>query len=236
LSLKALLNGFSYIGGGLNLPFIQNISRFDVFTIPSIYQLLPHDGTFAVYDENLKPLQVDLYNVKTWENYEWTVWQDDAFTKKLDATEQRNAKAYFAAVLDRARRFQLALDANTNEKTPVSIYLMGGDCKDTDNGVVLVRDAKKNRWKTLFKAESFDRADGTKVSAEEQKALFTMLGDGVVTQRSLKAQTVGNKTILPVTAELYQCEGHNKLVTSPEVQDKLLALIFGTEVKTAEAK
>ena len=43
-SINALLNGFSYIGGGLNLPFIQNISRFDVFTIPSIYQLLPHEG------------------------------------------------------------------------------------------------------------------------------------------------------------------------------------------------
>src|SRR5688500_11451575 len=27
-ALKALLDGFSYIGGGLNLPFVQNISRF----------------------------------------------------------------------------------------------------------------------------------------------------------------------------------------------------------------
>jgi pimeloyl-ACP methyl ester carboxylesterase len=40
-ALNALLNGFSYIGGGLNLPFIQNITRFDVFTLPSGYQ---YDG------------------------------------------------------------------------------------------------------------------------------------------------------------------------------------------------
>ena len=33
-TIDALLNGFSYIGGGLNLPFIQDISRFDMFTIP----------------------------------------------------------------------------------------------------------------------------------------------------------------------------------------------------------
>ena len=30
---------------------------------------------------------------------------------------------------------------------------------------------------------------------------------------------------LPITAELYQCEGHTKLVTSPEVQDKLFAFL-----------
>ena len=74
LSLNGLLNGFSYIGGGLNLPFIQNINRFDVFTIPAIYELLPHDGTLMAYDENLKPLTIDLYDVKTWEKYGWTIW------------------------------------------------------------------------------------------------------------------------------------------------------------------
>lgn len=231
LSLKAILNGFSYIGGGLNLPFIQNISRFDVFTIPSIYQLLPHDGTLAAYDENLKPLTVDLYSVKTWEDYGWAIWQDEDFKKKLNATEQRNAKAYFQAVLNRARRFQSALDANTSEKIPVSIYLMGADCKETESGVVLLQDVKKKRWTAQFKADSFERRDGTKVTAEEQKNLLTAMGDGVVTQRSLKAQTVGNKTILPVVTELYQCEGHNKLVTNPEIQDKLLALLFGAAAK-----
>jgi len=233
LSFNAILNGFSYVGGGLNLPFIQNISRFDVFTIPAIYQLLPHDGTLQSFDENLKPLAVDLFDVKTWEEYGWAVWQDDDFKKKMDAAEQRGAKAYFQAALSRAKRFQAALDANTSDKLPVSIYLLGGDCKETQNGVVILRDAKKNRWKAQFKADSFTRSDGTKVSAEELKTLLVALGDGVVTQRSLKAQTVGNKTILPVVSELYQCEGHNKLVTSTEVQDKLLALIFGSEIRTA---
>src|SRR5688572_24837030 len=54
-ALNALLNGFSYIGGGLNLTFIQDISRFDAFTIPAIYQLLPHDGTVLAYDDSLTP-------------------------------------------------------------------------------------------------------------------------------------------------------------------------------------
>ena len=232
-SLEALLEGFSYIGGGLNLPFIQNISRFDVFTIPSIYQLLPHEGTLTAYDENLKPLAVDLYNIKTWEEYGWALWQDDDYTKKMDAAEQRNAKAYFQAVLTRAKRFAAALDANTGDKIPVKIYLMGGDCKETKNGFVLIRDLKKGRYKAQFKADAFERADGTKVTVEEQKDLLTALGDGVVTLRSLKSQSTGNKAVLPVTSELYQCETHNKLANNPEIQDKMFALIFGTEAKIA---
>ena len=44
-AFNSLLNGFSLFGGGkLNLPFVQNLSKYDLFTIPSIYQLLPHDG------------------------------------------------------------------------------------------------------------------------------------------------------------------------------------------------
>ena len=228
LSLNGLLNGFSYIGGGLNLPFIQNINRFDVFTIPAIYELLPHDGTLMAYDENLKPLTIDLYDVKTWEKYGWTVWQDEDFKKKLSATEQRNAKSYFQAVLNRAKRFQAALDANVSEKLPISIYLIGGDCKETQNALLLLRDEKKDRWKVQFKADSFTSQDGNKVTAEELKKLLFAMGDSVVTQRSLKAQTVGNKMILPVVDELYQCVGHSKLVTNPEIQDKLLSILFGT--------
>ena len=227
LTLDSILNGFSYIGG-LNLPFIQDLSRYDVFTIPSIYQLLPHEGTFVAYDENLKPMTVDLYNVKTWEDFGWAIWQDDDFTKKLSPAEQKNARAFFQVVLNRARRFQAALDANVGDKIPVSFYLIGADCKETQNAVVLIRDAKKNRWKAQFKADSFERADGTKVTAEEQKALLAAMGDGVVTLRSLKAQTAGNKTILPIAGEIYQCESHNKLANNPEIQGKLLALLLGS--------
>ncbi|MCA1589759.1 MAG: hypothetical protein LC734_05070 [Acidobacteria bacterium] len=52
-AINALINGFSFVGGGLNLPFIQDINRFDVFSMPSIYQLLPHEGTLLAYDESL---------------------------------------------------------------------------------------------------------------------------------------------------------------------------------------
>jgi pimeloyl-ACP methyl ester carboxylesterase len=230
LSINALLDGFSYIGGGLNLPFIQDISRFDVFTIPSIYQLLPHDGSLLAYDEDLKPFSVDVYDPATWEKYNWAIWQDDNFTKKFTPAEQRNAKPFFLAVLARAKRFQQALDANTSEKIPVAFYLMGADCKETQNALLLVRNEKKGRWETKFKADSFTNARGDKITSEQIKAVLYTMGDSVVPKRSLVAETLaaaGKKTVLPFVSELFQCEGHSKLVTNPEIQDKLFVLLDG---------
>jgi pimeloyl-ACP methyl ester carboxylesterase len=232
-ALDSMLNGFSFIGGGVNLPFVQNLSKFDVFTIPAIYQLLPNNNSFTAYDENLKSLKIDLYNPRTWETYDWSIWKDDDFAKKFSEAEQRQARAYFNVVLTRARRFHEALAANRTRKPPVSFYLMGADCKDTQSAIVLVRDQKKNLWRTLVKSDSFERASGEKVSSDDVKKLIYAQGDGVVTKNSLQMGTASNKLALPVASELYQCEAHNRLVTNPEIQDRLLSLLGATPVVTA---
>lgn len=227
-SINALLNGFSYVGGGLNLPFIQNINRFDVFTIPSIYQLLPHEGTLKVYDEKLQPMTVDIYDPATWETYNWGIWKDDDYQKKFTPAELENVRPYFDAVLERAKRFQMALDALSSRKVPIEFYLVGGDCKETQNAFILRRNEKKDRWITMFKAESFTNSDGEKITAEQLKPLLFGVGDSVVLKRSLTAEQLtanGGAQILPVAAEIFQCEAHTRLVTSPEVQDKLLSLL-----------
>ncbi|MEO8649227.1 MAG: hypothetical protein ABI539_08690 [Acidobacteriota bacterium] len=227
-TLDAFLNGFSYIGRGVNLPFIQDISRFDVFTIPSMYQLLPHEGTLLAYDEKLDPIQLDLFDPATWEKYGWNIWDDKDFTKKLTSAEQAKAKAYFRAVLARAKRFQAALDANTSEKVPVKFYLMGAGCKETGSAMLLLFDPKKNKWTASFKSDGFTRSDGTKVTAEQVKPLIFTDGDSVVTKRSLSADALirgGKKVVLPISAELYQCEAHSQLVTNPVIQDKLFLLL-----------
>lgn len=233
-SLNALLNGFSYVGGGLNLPFIQNINRFDVFTIPSIYQLLPHNGALIAFDENLKPMQIDIFDPAEWEKFDWAIWKDDDFAKKFDATEQRNARPFFTAALSRAKRFQAALNAGTNGKPPVSFYLIGSDCKETPTAFLLRRDEKKGRWETHFKADGFTRSNGEKVKDDVIKPLLFALGDSVVTKRSLASETLrnGEKYPLPVTAEIYQCVEHNKLVTNPDVQDKLFGFLTTTSTLT----
>lgn len=228
-SLQAILNGYSYFGGGVNLPFVQNISKFDMFTIPAIYQLLPHNGTFRLYDENLQPLKVNLFDPKTWDKYDWNIMEEKKFAKEFTPLEVRNSRAYFANVLARARNFQNALDANTNQKIPVSFYLLGGDCKDTPESAIVIYDKKKNKWKTQFNGDGFEKTNGEKVSADEVKKIVYTMGDGVVSKRSLAGETFaanGKKAFLPVTSEIYLCESHTKLVTSADAQDKLFALLF----------
>jgi pimeloyl-ACP methyl ester carboxylesterase len=54
LALRALLQGQT-ISNTLPIPILQTFTRFDAFTIPSIFQMLPTDGGMTVYDENFKP-------------------------------------------------------------------------------------------------------------------------------------------------------------------------------------
>ncbi len=228
-SLNGLLNGYSITR--INLPFIQSISKFDMFTLPAMYQLLPANETLRAFDENLKPLRVDLYNPATWEKYGWAAYTDPKFAKEFSIQEQAQAKQYFRVVLNRARRFHEAIDANIAAKTPVAMYIIGADCKPTLDGVILVRDGKKDRWRTILGADGFKRADGTKVSGKEVEDVLYTLGDGVVSQRSLltssltgaRTQANGLKEALPVRDSLFVCEVHNKLLSNADVQKKLFA-------------
>ena len=223
-AFDAMLNGFSYVGRGVNVPFLQDLSRFDVFTIPSMYQLMPQNGSLRIYDEDLAPLKLDIYNPVTWEAYGWAIWDDPDFKKRFDIIEQEDSRPFFRVALERARQFHAALNA-VNGNPPVSFYLIGADCKDTLDAAILIK--KKNRWKLIFEPESFEKSNGKKVTSDEvRKTLFAM-GDGVVPITSLKAQNVGSPRTIPVAGEIYQCESHGRLVSNPSIQDQLFALLFG---------
>jgi Predicted acetyltransferases and hydrolases with the alpha/beta hydrolase fold len=237
MALNSLLNGFSLFGIQINLPFIQNLSKFDLFTIPSGYQLLPFDGTLKVYDEDLKPLKLDLYNPETWSEYGWDVIDDKQFVKKFSAAEQKNAKAYFVAVLDRAKRFQDSLNAVPSVASPTSISVMGAECRDTLDGVVVFQDAKSGKWKTIFKPEAFTTSSGKKVTADEVRSVMYTPGDGVVAKSSLTTSSLSLvseiKDILFPVPTTFVCEDHNRLPASPEIQNDILALLTG--IKPANA-
>ncbi|MEP6903977.1 MAG: hypothetical protein ABJA66_19795, partial [Actinomycetota bacterium] len=241
-ALDSIINGFSLFGSGkLNLPFVQNLSRADLFTIPSIYQLLPHTGTARVFDENLKPLKIDLYNPATWEKYGWAEYLDADFAKKFDVREQATAKAYFRAVLLRAKQFQAALDAASTVKNPIAIYYLGAECRQTIDGMIIRRDSKKDVWKTDFGSASYTKSDGTKVSKEEADKVLLSPGDGVVPKRSLLAsflklgilQNVDSSVILSSTLD--SCSEHNRLTGNETVTKNLLSVLNGKGIQVAAA-
>ncbi|MGI8788115.1 MAG: lipase/acyltransferase domain-containing protein [Pyrinomonadaceae bacterium] len=230
-SLDGLINGYSISPKGINLPFVQDLTRFDMFTIPSLFELLPHGGTIRAFDEDKKPLKIDIYSPATWEKYGWTAYTDPKFSKEFTIQEQRGARAYFRAVLNRARRFHQALDANITAKTPVAFYFLGSDCKPTLDAMLIYRDGKKDIWRTLFHADDFKRSDGVKVSGKDLEDLLLAKGDGVVTQRSFltstiagaKLQSNGYQTALPARDISFVCDAHTRLLSNADVQNKLFA-------------
>ena len=181
-----------------------------------------------VYDEELKPLNIDIYDPNAWEEYDWAIWKDKDFTKKFSPAEQRNARPYFLAALSRAKRFQEALNASSTAKVPVGFYLLGAQCKDTATAMIVRRNEKKDRWITQFDAASFTNSQGTKITSEMLKPIVYTPGDSVVPKSSLEAATLrlnGGDTVLPIATQLYQCETHGKLVSNLDIQQKLFGII-----------
>ena len=228
LSLRDMVNGFALVGIEVNLPFVQRLSKFDVFTIPAAYQLLPAPGTLKAYDQDLNPMALDLYDPATWAKYGWSPFEDKDFNKEFSTAEQRAAKPFFAKMLDRARRFQAALDG-VSAKAPIPIDIIGSECKDTLDAVVLYQK-KDGKWDAVFKADSFETPTGRKVTSEELKTKVYAPGDGVVTKRSLSAETLsqmGGGPVFSPASTTFVCESHSKLPSNPEVQAKVFSILSG---------
>ena len=214
-AFRALINGFDLIGLQAKLPFVQNLSKFDVFTIPAAFEMLPTKTAFRAFDDELKPLDVDLYDPKTWDTYGWNPIDDKGFSKEFTAAEQKSARAYFMTVLNRSKRLHEALDVPSAAPSPIPVEVIGSDCKDTLDGVVLAKK-KDGEWTALLKAESFTNEAGRKIGAEEVKQVLYAPGDGIVTKQSLDG-----------TQPQFTCEAHDRLPSNAAVQALVLKILSG---------
>ncbi len=243
-TLQVFNEGYSV--GGFE---IDSIPKDVVITSPAVFQLLPHQATARFYDENLEPLQIDLFDPETWKKYGWSAYTDVNFRNKFSgqmlAVSKNGKKSeyaemtldeldrYFAAVLARAKAFHDALDADTTVPASLGFFAFGGDCDLTLDGAVVYKDAKTGVWKTLFYPKSFRNSDGEKVSKDAVRRKILAPGDGRVTRRSLLAETVSEENIrnsifrrtLPVTATFF-CETHDELPNNKIMQDNFLTALL----------
>jgi pimeloyl-ACP methyl ester carboxylesterase len=255
-SFDAFINGYPLIADR-KLPLIDDLRSEDVASNPSAFQLLPHRYSARFLDENLKQIDLDLYNVNTWLKYGWGPLADPKFLSKLKDAPQlakRNAeikpeklgndtatddvllskttyaqyRAYFVSALDRARRFHAALNVDSR-RSPVRIYAFGGNCVDTLDAAVLVRDPKKDRWVTIVEAKDFKKSNGTEVKKPEVKAAIYTIGDSRVTQKSLLAETsrAGGPEITNINfaSSFFACGLHTRLFLEQPIQDSFLSAL-----------
>ena len=224
---------------------IKVLNREAAITAPAVFQLLPHQNTARFYDENLNPLEVDLYNPETWKKYGWSAYSDGAFRSKF--AKQANAvnsmgkksefadftleelEAYFSNTLKRTRLFHDALDVNAEVPASITFFAFGSDCDDTQDGAILLQNPRTNAWQTIFTPKSYRTSSGNLISKEEARNKLYAPGDTRVTRRSLLAETITEQNYrdsifrqtLPVTS-MFFCESHNQLPNSKIMQDNFI--------------
>lgn len=136
---------------------------------------------------------------------------------------------YFAATLNRAKRFHQALDAPVASEAPIKFYLFGGDCEETLSTVIITRD-KQGAYSTLIAPRKLKLADGRELSRGEVARLMYEPGDGRVTRDSLLSLTNRN----PAFANLYTvfaCDLHSDVQKNLILQDNALTVILREAMK-----
>jgi pimeloyl-ACP methyl ester carboxylesterase len=250
-AFSVLLEGYSVTEGlRRRVHLLNKLSREDVLTAPSIFQLLPHPGQARFLDASLRPLAVDLYDPETWRRYGWSAANDPAFRESYARGAPRGQEAptaghgtleeldaYFAVVLGRARRFHEALDARNRETeagrdAPVKLFAFGGDCEETLSAPVILRDEKAGRWVTLTRPGSLRGEDGRKLPRSLVVRAMYAPGDGRVTRDSLMGLGLGGErqsalyeTPLPVAYAAFACDLHSDLQNNKTLQDNALTLL-----------
>jgi hypothetical protein len=145
--------------------------------------------------------------------------------------------AYLAAVLKRAKGFHEALDAPSPVKPPVALFGVGGDCEETLDAPVLLRD-KKGNWVTLIRPREFRTSNGRRVSKQEVTEAMYAPGDGRVTRESLMGHNLfasrssgGSETTFVVSYAVFGCDLHGQLQRNQMLQDNALTALINEVIR-----
>ena len=231
-AFATLIEGYSVTEGlRRRVPLLNKLTAEDAARTPSVFQLMPHAGVVRFLDENLKPLAIDLYDIAIWKHYGWSALH------RLENTNGTNGQsdeidAYLEATLKRAQRFHQALDAVDRTESPVVLLAIGGDCEETLNSPVVVRDQKRNRWVTLTRPREYRTSTGVKVSKKAATAAMYVPGDGRVSRSSLLGDNLFKVSDAHTGFTLsryavFGCDLHGQLPRNKSLQDNALTAIVG---------
>jgi pimeloyl-ACP methyl ester carboxylesterase len=243
-AFATIIEGYSITEGlRRRVPLLNKLTAEDAVRAPSVFQLMPHSRSTKFLDEELKPASIDLYDPETWKRYGWSLINDPEFRKRY-AREHPGKDAlkdldnYLSAVLHRAKRFHEALDSVTEETPPVVLLAIGGDCEETLNAPVVLRDEKRNRWVTLIRPREYVTSSGKRMKKREVTEAMYAPGDGRVTRTSLLGQSLPGKpngsvlgSPLALTYAVFGCELHSQLQRNKTLQDNALTVLVAEAIK-----
>jgi pimeloyl-ACP methyl ester carboxylesterase len=251
-AFSTLIDGYSITEGlRTRIPLLNRLTAEESITAPAIFQLLPHSKAAKFLDENLQPLVLDLYDPETWKRYGWSPINDPEFRRRYETTAAKvdgdpprkrtlaELDGYLAAVLQRAKLFQAALDASTSGNSPVMLLAIGGDCEETLNAPLLIRDERRNRWLTLTRPRDYRTSNGQRITKKAATEAMYAPGDGRVTRRSLLGEDLsGNRPTgavfdspLPLTYAIFGCDLHGSLQKNKVLQDNAMTALVNEAIK-----
>ena len=231
-AFATLIDGYSITEGlRRRVPLLNKLTAEDVVKTPSVFQLMPHREAVRFLDENLQALPVNLYDPEVWKRYGWSViYSSPEFRRHYaeasgtDGSSEDELDAYLAAQLRRARRFHEALDTKTTTYAPVTLLAIGGDCEETFNAPIVMRDEKHNRWITLTRPREYRTSSGVKISKQQATDAMYAPGDGRVTRASLLAEHIFKELS---RYAVFGCDLHGQLPRNKTLQDNALTSIVG---------
>lgn len=192
-----------------------------LFSMPSLYQLLPHRGEPVFIDQEGRPLEVDLYDPANWERYGWSVFDPRWSAKRRHEQGRRHQREFLARRLRRATQFHAALDQGdpAEEQRRITYALLGSDSGPTLRRALLLK--RGAGWRTAFDSPN-----------RTLHALLYDFGDGRVTKDSLlHLQHVASELpeALAEVSSIYPTfvhEDHASLMSNLTVTETLLQTIL----------
>ncbi|HUD70679.1 MAG TPA: hypothetical protein VMQ62_01850 [Dongiaceae bacterium] len=239
--LRGSMAAFRLLHRGISRTMATDI----VFSMPSLYQLLPAPGESHFVDPEGAPIDLDLFDAATWLREGWSVFAPPeghadrrASARPVDpAVEERRARQtrFLQTSLDRARGFREALDRVAGAEPPVPVNLFGSDCVPTLEKAV-VRETPDGPVTEFADENKPDR------SLRGLEKLVLAPGDGKVTASSI----LGNDPVAGAEAgepagprfasTFFVCATHGLLPANPSFQDNLFYVLFNSPGQTLTSR
>ncbi len=200
-----------------------------VVTMPAMFQLFPHPLVDWVANRYGAPLDADLFDVKTWKQFQWSIF-DPAVQRRTRLMpdiwpKQAVFERWFKKRLERAQRFTWSLIVPIGTVKVVRPLLFGGDCMPTPRRLVIEEIGRDSVAR--LRPEQLERP----VPRVDYESLMYAPGDGSVTRSSLLADHYFESDVQMTELALAEgamlaCEKHDSLTGNGEFLEAMLTYLL----------